>query len=192
MRQIRLIAFFVAVILSCAPPYATEAASVDRPREKERAECSIETLEKLIVPQRAMLPPMPQDEAINHDRPDDIEWRIWDWKFDTPTSMLVRLISKYGEAAFRVAFMSRHNYVMSEIQFDYADNIDVLNKQNRPITASPGRVHHHFFCDDQIRIPPDRSAYEAEKLTVIGNNQRAWFFGEALQATGLDLSKIPE
>ncbi len=193
MRPISFIAFAVTLCMSCSTVYAMEATPDNRTSEKaKRSECSIEELEKLIVPLQAMHPPATANEVIKHDRPKLDEWSIWDAEFDTPMSIIVRLIGRYGEAVTRVAFLNRHDYVMSETVFDYPDNVYDLVDQKRAVTVLPGVSHNVFFCADRVRLPAGTSAYDIEKWTTIGNNQRAWFFDEPVRVYGLDLGKIPQ
>ncbi len=159
-------------------------------------ECSIASLEKLIVPATAMHPQSAAGEPVNDNRADapnnsdEPKWSIWDGEFDTPRSVTIRLLSRNGEMIVRVSFLDRHNYVMSETLFDYPDNINVLLEQKRPITVSPGRSRHLFFCADRLQVPSGTSTDAAERLTTIGNNQRSWFFDEAVRVAKVDLSKI--
>lgn len=143
-----------------------------------------------------MHPQAPADEVFNYNRPpsDDPyhdQWNIWDGEFDTPSSITVRLISRNGELNIRTAFLDRNSYVMSETQFDYPDNINVLLDQKRRITVSPGRTTHLYFCDDKVQLPAGSSADDVEKWRKIGQEQRSWFFDKALPITDLDLKKIP-
>lgn len=144
-----------------------------------------------------MAPPAGAGEVFNPSPTPDPNpfhnlWSIWDGEYDTPTSITVRLTRRIGEANVRVAFLDRHNYVISETVFDYPDNINILIEQGRNVTASPGRATHIFICDDQVQVPDGVSSFDAVKNAEIGNEKRTWFFGEAIKATGLDLSKIPE
>jgi len=196
MRPLLLIALFVMMAANCAQVHSAEPTS-DGAGKPKQPQCSIEELKKLIVPVKSMAPPAPADEVFNPNPTPDKDpyhnlWNIWDGEYDTPTSITIRLIRRIGEANYRVAFLDRHNYVMSLTLFDFPDNINILHEQKREVTASPGRSTHIFYCADQVQMPPGTSAYEVEKWTAIGNNEREWFFNEAVVSTGLDLGKIPQ
>jgi len=197
MRTVCLFFLCAAVFWTSVPLHGAEVEGGGAGKNSSQSACSIEELKKLIVPAKSMAPPAPPTEVFNPNPTPDADpyhnlWNIWDGEYDTPTSITIRLMRRIGEANYRVAFLDRRNYVMSETLFDYPDNINVLHQQNRAVTASPGSSTHIFFCADQVQIPPGTSAYETEKLTAIGNTQRAWFFGEAVKSTGVDLTKIPE